>query len=148
MLMNGNNHASHRPSLSTVWILLSLTLIAAGCAGAATTTTTLPAQPSFAGMWEGTFDAGEIAGDMRLVLNKEGDSYTGVLQVTVQGESISGDIFNFESEGNSFTFASSIEDFDLLFKGTIEESKLTGLFEAYMGSEMMGEGTFNFIKRL
>jgi len=98
-------------------------------------------------MWEGTFDAGEMAGGMKLVLNYEDKSYSGMLQVDMQGEIVSGPVYNFESEGNSFTFDVNIEDIDVIFAGTVEGEIMTGMFEAFIG-ELVAEGTFYFTRKL
>lgn len=145
--MTDYTHSSRRFPRPYGWIAFSLILIASGCAGAGKTATRAPSQPVFAGMWEGSFDAGEMAGGMKLVLNKDGESYSGVLQVDVQGESISGDVYNFESEGNTFTFASYFEGFDIMFRGAMEAEKMTGTFEAFMGSDAIGGGTFSFTRK-
>jgi hypothetical protein len=146
--MNQHNYISHSLTRSTTWIVLSLILIASGCAGSGIASGRTSSQPVFAGMWEGTFDAGEMAGGMKLVLNYEDKSYSGMLQVDMQGEIVSGPVYNFESEGNSFTFDVNIEDIDVIFEGTVEGEKMTGVFEAFMGSELVAEGTFYFTRKL
>lgn len=88
-----------------------------------------------------------IVGDLRMVLNYTDNTYKGTLQFDVEGEIMSSDVFNFESEGSSFSFWTSVEGMDVQYKGTIEGDRLTGILEAYAGSEVMGEGTFYFVKK-
>ncbi len=146
-----NNHGSQGLIATGGLILFSFIVIASGCAGAGAgagaAASSRTEVPRFAGMWEGGFDAGMYVGDMRLVLDYEDNAYKGVLQFDIEGESMSSDIFNFESEGSTFSFWTTVEEIDVFYKGMIEGEKLTGILEAYAGSEVMAEGTFFLIKK-
>ena len=152
-MMRQNNHRSPGLIVPGSMILLAFIIISSGCAGAAAgagagaTASSRVEVARFAGTWEGGFDAGTVFGDMRLVLNYEDDTYNGILLFDVEGQSISGDILKFATEGNSFSFWTSVEGMDVLYEGTIEGNELTGTLEAYMGNEVMGEGTFFFVKK-
>lgn len=149
--MRPYNHRSQGQITLGCLILCSFIVIISGCAGAgagagAAASSRVEAA-RFAGTWEGGFDAGMIVGDLRMVLNYTDNTYKGTLQFDVEGQLMSSDVSEFATEGNSFSFWTSVEGMDVFYKGTIEGEELTGILEAYMGSEVMGEGTFYFVKK-
>ena len=149
--MRQNNQRSHGLIAPSGLIILSFIVITSGCAGAGAgagaAASSRTEVPRFAGTWEGGFDAGMVFGDMRLLLDYEDDAYNGILQFDIEGESLSSDVLKFAIEGNSFSFWINIEGMDVLYQGTIEGNELTGTLEAYMGSDVMAEGTFFFVKK-
>lgn len=127
-------------------IALILLIVAAGCAASGKATDRAPDRPLFAGTWEGTFEAEGIQGWMRLVLNTEEDSYSGTVEVDVEGELVSGSVFDFSSEGNALSFKTSFDEIGVAYKGTIEGESMTGTLEAFMQGQYVAGGTFSLKK--
>lgn len=148
---------SHRrPNLSGrifASLLMALILVAAGCAGAAKTSGDQRGGGAadevkvFAGTWEGTFSATNFDGEMMLVLSKEGENWTGTLDASVEGETVSGDILKFEIEENTCTIHTFISDADVFFTGTVEDGGMAGTFTVYVDGDQADEGTFKFAKK-
>jgi len=153
--MRPDNHRSPGQITLGCIILCSFIVIASGCAGAgagagATAGAAASSQaemPRFAGTWDGSFDGGMVYGGMRLVLNYENDTYTGTLEFEVEGSGMSSDVSKFETEGNKFSFWTNVEGMDVKYEGTLEGVTMAGILEAYMGSDVMGEGTFTLTKK-
>ena len=147
------NHASLKPIKLFSSLLPVLLLMAAGCAGSATATGARGGRGAadeatvFIGTWEGTFSATDFDGGMRLVLLREGEEWSGTLDVSVMDESASGEILTFEQEGITCTFHSFIEGGDVFFRGSVEEGTMSGTFEVYVEGELADEGLFKFTKK-
>lgn len=125
-----------------------------GCAGSGKTASTLagsraaPAATSFAGTWEGPFEAMEFSGRMKLTLKSEGDNWIGTLEASAMGESDSGIVENFKIEGNGFTLQTFISGADVVMKGKLVEGKISGSFQVFDESyNMLDEGTFSMTRQ-
>jgi len=151
--MSQRKRTSYRSTPLVEMALLTLLLIAVGCAGAATSTrapdATAAVRPeeAFVGTWQGPFSADIGDGDITLVLDWDGENWTGEMTISMQGEAMYSPISNMEIEGNSCSFRGYIEAMDLLFEARLEEDHLKGTIMAYMDDQEVGVATFILAKR-
>jgi len=140
-------------STPTVLALSTLLLIAMGCAGAAKSSgaggaaATARPEEAFVGNWEGPFSADVGDGDITLVLDWDGENWTGEVALYMGGESLFTPISGMKIEENSCTFTGYMEEMILLFAARLEEGHLKGTLTAYVGDEEVGMATFVLAKK-
>lgn len=148
--MSQRNRTSYRSTPLVEMALLALLLIAVGCAGAAKSSgapgaaaATRP-EEAFAGTWQGPFSADIGDGDITLVLDWDGENWTG--EVTIS-EAMFTPVSGMKIEGNNCTFTGYMEEINLLFAARLEEGHLKGSITAYVGDEEVGAATFLLAKK-
>ena len=121
--------------------LLSLTV--AGCAGSSR----MSGPDLYVGTWSGTFEASQFGGTMSMTLAWSEEGWTGTITMGAMDEFIDGDVLSFEFEDSSCTFTSFVEGGDLVFKGAVEEGKMTGTFEVFVEGEYADGGVFDMTRQ-
>ena len=151
--MSQRNRTSYRSTPLVEMALLTLLLIAVGCAGAAKSSgapgAAAAARPeeAFAGTWQGPFSADIGDGDITLVLDWDGENWTGEVTISMQGEAMFAPVSGMKIEGNSCTFTGYMAEMNLLFAARLEEDHLKGSIAAYVGDEEVGMATFVLAKK-
>lgn len=101
--------------------------------------------PKWEGTFKGSWTSDGPSGTGTLTIGKEGAG----MKVThlLEGDQVpppTGDPRDWKTEGNSFSFAQTYGEFEVMFKGTVEGDLVKGTIEAYQGGSMVGSGSFEY----
>lgn len=127
---------------------LVLLIAATGCAGIFQGSRMSRGDTQYTGTWEGTLDGNEFSANMTLVLDRTEEAWTGSVELQVGLDVADGPVTDFTSEGNTFSFQTTIAGGDVMVTGTVERDEMTGSFVVYQEGSQVDEGTFRCVRKL
>jgi hypothetical protein len=102
----------------------------------------------FLGTWEGPYAAeGAPPGSLRLVIARENNAWKVTHDIFSDNPPASGEVRNFETEGNTLRFLQTIGDLDCRFTATLEAGQLKGSGVCTEGGAPAVTGTFALTRR-
>jgi hypothetical protein len=100
------------------------------------------------GTFKGPFVSDGPTGNLTITFAQEDKAWKVTGEVEAEGappgEGTGRDIV---IEANTFQFAQTYGEYDVVFKGTLEGTTLKGTLEAYQGGSMVGSGSFELKKQ-
>lgn len=105
-----------------------------------------PVAADWVGTWKGPFTTDGPFGTLTLEVRLAPDGWE--VMNTWEGDGIppSSEVRLWSIEGNAFSFVQLVGEYEVFVKGRMEEGKLKGTLEAYVGGSMVGSGTFELKK--
>jgi hypothetical protein len=109
--------------------------------------TALAQAPAMEGTYKGGFVTDGPSGSMTLTFTQETAGWKAISLLEGEGVPPGGDPRDIKVEANTFQYAQTYGEYDVLFKGTLEGDTIKGTLEAYQGGSMVGSGTFELKKQ-